>query len=240
MNRREAIYVFFVMIIFMTAFLPLGGDDHLIQEETRSYMGRTYPTMTRETWIAENKACMLIGQFKTIIRQDLGKKWDVYPDLKAYLESPIEDQAKDKEESIHDIGWDYTPEYDWTVEETNETQVIDGRECIKIIARGDADYAEQIIDMCISKKPPLDTQRYYRLISTIDGKWKDILAAYPKLKDALVVQSGYTRINPIAPTMTGETRLIKVETAEPPPNLYEIPEGMEKVESMEELYRRQK
>ena len=240
MRRIKVIHLFFAVIIFMMFFSFVYGDDHLVYEESRSYMGHHSPKTTRETWLTENKACIRYRRFMSIIRLDLKKKWSVYPGFKAYLEEPLDLQAKEEKKSIYDIGWDYTPQYDWTVKETGESQQINGWECKKIIVHGEADYAELTIVMWLSKDGPINSERYHTMIQTASEERREILTAFPALKDFIVVEAKYTIQRPISPPITREVKMVKAEVADPPPNIYQIPPGLEKVNSLMELYGRNK
>ena len=159
-----------LLICGSTIFLgPLSAaDDHLTWSMKRTYMGRTYPPQTSEVWIAESKTYVRDGTVVTITRHDLGKRWILNPRTKKYLEEPLaappaSPNAPPKEGKfrIQEYGWDYVPVYEWSVKETGETAVIDGRTCAKIILTGEADFATESRELWIAKDIPIDQNRYF-------------------------------------------------------------------------------
>ena len=121
-------------------------------------------------------------------------------------------------ERIQEAGWSYVPEYDWTLRDTGEEKVIDGRTCRRLVLDGDADYAEEIREYWISRDVPVDIDRYYRLLTKRELRGQ-LLALYettPLLRQGFIVESRTTTENPIAPTMVWTGQVTKLEKADPP------------------------
>jgi hypothetical protein len=229
----------------MTTCFTVFGDDHILVENTRSYMGHKYPKMISEFWITDNNVYLKTRRFITITRYDLKKKWMILPEQKRYFEESISlpvPSDKDKEtqlnQTIHEVGWDYVPQYDWIIEKTDQKQDISGWECQKVIADGDADYMEKTIEIWISKDAPINIERFNNMTQLANDEWNSIYQTSPELKKFFIVKTKHTIVNAIAPTMLRENKVIKAETADPPQNIYELPEGLEKVNSLRELYAR--
>ena len=238
-NRINLLIVLFTMIIIVS----LRADDHVVQEFTRTYMGRTIPARTNETWIGEDKYYHKSGNFITITRYDLNKKWIIFPRQKRYLEEPIEKKISNEKEEpsrIQELGFNYQPEFDWIVRQTEDERIIDGKTCRCTIFEGDADYAEETREYWLTEDLPIDLERYHQvLIDPIEDKyWAAYYQAFPIEKYALPLETKIITENAIAPTMTWNFEMIRVETAEPPDNIYEIPEGYARVNTREELYAR--
>ena len=245
MKRISRFYFIFVVIVFMIACFTVFGDDHILVESTRSYMGHIFPKMTSEFWVTNDNVYVKSRRFITITRYDLKKKWMISPEQKRYFEESVDRPVhgdKDKEtpskQSIHDVGWDYIPHYDWIIEKTDQKQEISGWECQKVIADGDADYKEKTIEIWVSKNAPINIDRFNNMTLLADEEWENIFQTSPELKKMFIVQTKHTIVNDIAPTIYRENKLIKAETADPPQNIYELPEGLEKVNSFRELFAR--
>ncbi len=242
MKARQVIGFYALLLACLPAAMALA-DDHIVQESSRTYMGRTTPPRTSEVWMGEDKVCIKDGVVIIIIRYDLKKRWTVIVPQKKYLEEDLGTPSgpKPQEEKpfrIQEYGFNYEPSYGWTLKKAAETETIDGRKCRKIVAQGDADYAEEVREMWVSEDVPINFKRYYDLVTkpNLDAKWLKIYEGTPELKSGLVVKSVYTSELPIAPTIVMVTKLVKAEIAPPPPNIYEVPEGMQKVKTREELY----
>jgi len=236
-------YFILGVIIFITTCFPVFGDDHILVEGTRSFMGHTFPKKVSETWITDNKVYGKTSRFITITRYDLKKKWIILPEQNRYFEEPIEwpiqpDKNKDtpSKQNIHEVGWDYIPQFDWIIEKTDQKQDINGWTCQKIIADGDADYEEKTIEIWASKDAPINIERFNNMTQLDNEEWKNIFETLPELKKLFIVKTKHTNVNDIAPTMYYENTIIKAETADPPQNIYELAEGLEKVNSLKELY----
>lgn len=221
------------------------ADDHIVQEQSRTYMGRTSPPRPSEAWIAADKINIKDGAVMIITRYDLNKRWTIVIPSKKYIEEdlavPAEFKVPDEKPfRIQEYGFNYEPSYDWTIENKTPAETIDGRRCRKIVARGDADYAEEVREMWLTEDVPIDIKRAYEMLTkpNLDAGWLKIYETTPALKNGFVVKSVTTSEHPIAPTMVLVTKLTKVEIAPPPPGIYEVPAEMQKVRTFKELYAR--
>ncbi len=243
MTAPRLIGFFLVLLACLPAVAP--ADDHVVQELTRTYMGRTTPPRASEVWMGEDKVCYKEGVVVIILRYDLKKRWTIIVPQKKYLEEDLGAAAAPKPPEtkpfrIQEYGFDYEPSYAWTVKKSEETETIDGRKCRKVVAQGDAEYSEEIREMWVTPDVPINFQRYYELVTkpNLDPQWLKIYEETPELKSGLVIKSVYTSEPPIAPTIVIVTKLVKAEIAPPPANIYEVPEGMQRVKTREELYAR--
>jgi hypothetical protein len=244
MKASQVIGFFALLLGGLLASMALA-DDHIVQESSRTYMGRTTPPRPSEVWMGEDKVCIKDGVVIIITRYDLKKRWTIIVPLKKYLEEDLgmPSGPKPQEEKpfrIQEYGFNYEPSYGWTIKKAAETETLDGRKCRKIAAQGEADYAEEMREMWVSEDVLINFKRYYDLVTkpNLDAQWLKIYEETPELKNGLVVKSVYTSEPPIAPTIVMVTKLVKAEIAPPPPNIYEVPEGMQKVKTREELYAR--
>jgi hypothetical protein len=218
-------------------------DDHIVSEQSRTYMGNTMPPVTQEVWLSDQAAWMSSGRTTVLLRFDLGKLFYLNPAQKRFYEQALADSeaaAQAEPERIQEVGWNYVPEYDWTLRDAAGVRLIDGRACRLLVLDGDADYAEEVREYWISRDVPIDVSRYYRLLTKreLRGQLLAIYEATPILREGLVLESRTTIERPIAPTMVWTSKVTKVEKAGAPAGTYEVPSGFQKVSSLRELYAR--
>jgi hypothetical protein len=224
--------------------VPLSAaDDHLAWSMKRTFMGRTFPPQTSEVWIADGKTYVREGVVVTITRLDLGKKWILNQRTKKYLEEPLTPApaaaaAPPKEDKfrIQEYGWNYVPVYEWSAKETGETAAIDGRTCAKIVLTGEADYATESREIWIAKEAPIDPGRYYARVvePNLEAALLAVYRAMPALKTGLAVKTVTTQERPIGSPIVWENVLTKLETAEPPAGIYDLPADYKQAKTREE------
>jgi hypothetical protein len=242
MNTHRGVTPCMVVLIC----LSLSGafaDDHIIQEHSRTYMGRTSPPQSAEAWIAADRTSVKDGFFLIITRRDLKKRWVINLRSKRYLEealpAPEKSMAQEKKPfRIQEYGFDYEPVYDWTLDKGMPTETVEGKTCRKVVARGDADYAEETRESWVTQDVPINVRRAYETLTkpNLNASWLKIYEKTPELRKGFILKSIVTTENPIAPTMVWVTRVTKVEVAAPPAGIYDVPAGMQRVKTAEELY----
>jgi hypothetical protein len=240
----QKIFRLTAVILLGLGGLVLAADDHLIEEVTRTYRGNTSPKQIRETWIGADRMAYKMGAFQIVTRYDLKKVWTINPAKKLYFEEDLPaGEAKPEPEKpvrIQELGWDYVPRYDYTARDTDEEQTINGILCRKYIVEGEADFAQETREIWIGRKVPIDLVRYDQKIlqSDRDPIWKALSAIDPSLRPAVSMLTRSVSEPAIAPTMIWNFELTKVESAEPPAGIYDIPAGFTKAATREEIYRR--
>jgi hypothetical protein len=236
-----------ILVIAAAAFAvsspgALRADDHIVTEMSRTYMGQVSPPRATETWVCDTAAVYRDRGLTTITRFDLKKRWTILDRNKKYFEESLEPQAhKTPTVRAQELGFDYEPVYTWKVVETGETRDIMGRTCRKVVAIGDADYAEETREMWVAVEASIDLKRYHARItdSDSDPAWTELVRQSPLLKAGIVLESKHVQTPPIAPEMTWVFRVTKLEAGvAPPPGLYEIPAGFTKAASLDELFAR--
>ncbi len=221
----------------------LRADDHIVTEISRTYMGQVMPPRPTETWVAENAVAVIVRGMTFITRFDLKKRWTITERNKKYLEEPLDASPKSPETAgrIQEQGFEYEPAYTWRVTETGETRTIGGRICRKVIAAGDADYAEETREIWVAADAPIDLKRYHARVTDngSDPAWTELIRQSPLLAAGIVLESTHVMTPPIAPESTWVFRVTKLEAgAAPPAGIYEIPAGFTRAASQEELYSR--
>ena len=232
------------MVLVLAGVAAAGADDHVASELKRSYMGRTYPAQPSEVWLGADRTYVREGAVVVITRTDLGKRWVILPGRKKYLEEPLT-AAPEKEGPaapvrLQEYGFDYEPAYEWSFHETGETATVGGLRCRKYVARGDAEYAEEVREMWVAESPPIDAKAYFERVVKpgLDPAWLRIYQGHGPLKRGLVMRSVTTTEPAIAPTMMIEILVTKLETLPPPAGIYDLPGGLRKVTTRAELYAR--
>ena len=232
---------FLFFILFFLLLIPwvavLTADVHVKTETTRLYMDfeTTYPN---EVWLAEGKNYRKVRDRVFITREDLGVRWFIDLSKKTYFEVEMEPEAQEgpdkTEEDIHTAAYSYNPEYDWKITDTGEEKEINGIRSRCFLAEGDADFAEIVSQywICVDENIPGGREfRDYMLEQVKNDPQR------PKLYDLMQkYEAGFpvyredTIINAIAPTMFYKIKLLKLEMADAPPGIYDIPEGFKKLE----------
>ena len=245
MSKQSSFLIPALAVVLAAAALPAfaAPDDHVVSQQTRTYMGNTMPPMTQEVWISDQAVWMSSGRTTALLRFDIGKLFYLNPGQKRYFEQALagsEAAASAAPERIQEVGWNYVPDYDWTLRDAGEEKIIDGRTCRRVVLDGDADYAEEVREYWISRDVPIDVGRYFRLLMKreLRGRLLAIYEATPLLREGFILESRTTTENPIAPTMIWMNKVSKLEKAAPPAGTYEVPSGFQKVNSLRELYAR--
>jgi len=212
---------------------------HLVVESRFTYMASTRPT-TYERWIAENMTYEKSGNWIIIIRGDRAVRWVIDTQKRTYSETPVAPQREPAKpgtatEDIHSAGFDYEPEFAWTVTKTAETATMHGRNCGKTSAEGIADFAGIRMDLwlCRSKEPSLESKANAPLIDMARLRYenpatflRDFLSRQP---DMVLMSLEATVDPPIAPRMIHQVRVLTFEKAPAPPGIFDLPSGLQKM-----------
>lgn len=244
MNDKASQRAFLASCLLLVLGVSAAADDHVVSELKWTYMGRTYPVQASEVWLAGDRTLVREGSVDIITRYDLQKRWIVLPGRKKYLEEPLaastEKGEPTKPARIQEYGFDYTPLYEWTLQETPETATLGGLSCRKIIARGEAEYASEVREIWVAAAPPIDIKAYYEKIErpNLDERWIKIYQGNEDLRKGLVMKGRITTEPAIAPSSVVEITVTRIERAKPPDGTYEVPAGLRKVMTRAELYAR--
>jgi hypothetical protein len=242
--KKISCFLLAAILFLLIPQIFLFADDHVVEESTRTYMGRTLPPMQTEYWVGKDALFMKTRSFSYITRYDLKKKYIINLRNKKYLEEALDAPQKKEEKKpfrIQEFGTErYNPVYDWVVRKTDKEKVIDDKKCRLYILDGDADYAEEKREMWVTEDVPIDALRFFERLkqSGLDDEWKKVYEAYPELKKAVTMRNTVTSEHSIAPTMVWNFKLVTVEVADPPEGIYSLPEGLTEVKTREELYAR--
>jgi hypothetical protein len=237
----------FIMLLVATVSLILpwtiaAADNHVITETTRSYMGTTFPKRSTEVWFNEIATCVFGRRMTTIYRFDLAKVWTVERAGNRYFEEPLqspESQTSTEDTlDLHSHGFDYQPQFEWLKDTAIVVDTAGGFQCRKITFRGDADYAEKILEIWVATIAPIPAELYHEKFMqySLDNDWLTIYRTYPEMKKMFVVKSRSVLEPPIASMIVEVSVVSRVETATPPGKTYDLPEGCLRVNSIDELF----
>jgi len=232
----------FSVVLLLLPFLHpvfLLADDHVVIEQKIARMGMRYPARVSEVWLSGTSTCTVAGRFVIVERHDLKKRWTISPQTKRYLERAITPPVEQKKQpvTIQHAGWDYEPVYDWTVTESELRDTVCGILCRLLVAEGDADYSSTSVQLWVSDKVPVDCERFHERVtsSNTDFEWPSLVKVHPALKKLFIAKTLTKIERPISAAVSYETTMTRVESVAPPPNRYEIPEGYQRVDSVEAL-----
>ena len=226
------------LLLDCIALFLVYADDHVVVVRTRSGMGIRFPGMTTEIWISDSATYVNEGRFVMVERYDLGKRWRIAPQKKLYFEEPLVSSKKKTVEidtSIQHKGWEYEPVYEWILTEGQQQDVVNGFRCRLVIADGDAEYSTDSLEIWLTDEVPIDIKRFNERMVSVYLDWKKVGRAGLALKKSFVIKCLDKQLPPIGSEMVSESLIKTVEKGTPPPNIYAIPEGFEKVGSIEEL-----
>lgn len=222
-----------------------SADDHVLSEARMTYMGRTSPPQTSETWTSADKGYLREGRVVVITRHDLGKRWTILTGPKRYLEETLGGRREAAEPPpgpvrIQEYGFEYEPSYEWKVEISPSTETVNGFACRKIQARGVADYAEEVREIWVASDVPIDVKSHYERVVKpgLEPAWLRIVESTDLLRKGLAIRARVTTEPAIAPTRTTEILVTRVERAAPPEGIYELPAGLQRVQTRDELFSR--
>lgn len=242
-KNRTILFLSAVLLLFSFAG-ALKAESHLIIEQTRKYMGQVYPKRITNVWISENAFSIRSLSNVIIYRRDLGKVWHLLPFKNRYYEQDIAEFEKSadpvKEKiSVHKLGQNYTPEYNWILKPGNSDETVNGYECKKFVALGDADFADDKIEIWGPHNSPLklDDLAKKALMYYAENNYQGIVKLFPELNNYLIVKLVERINNSIAPEIINETLITKIEETPPNQTLYELPKGCTKVNSIDDLYK---
>jgi hypothetical protein len=239
MRQSNRVFASLMSLLFGCGFITALADDHIFVERARAGMGMQFPPRVSEIWLNETSVCTKGSRFITIERYDLGRRWILSRETKRYFDEPLAPPAEEKKEpvAIQRAGWDYEPSYDWTISESQKTDTVCGFICKLLAADAEVDYSSGSFQLWVAGNVPINVGRFNRrvvpLITEFD--WKELSSAYPPLNNLFLLKYTGTQVNSIGPEMTFKTTVTKLENATPPAGTYDIPEGYQKVRSMEEL-----
>jgi hypothetical protein len=222
---------------FMNGVLSFA-DLHLTKEQKTTWKDhpRKFESVT-EIWKTGDKEYRKFRDRIFITRRDLKKVWMIDLKTKQYTESSLEKpkppRPRGPKEKLHNEGYDYKPDYDWIIQKTEEEKEICGLLCKKLLIDGDADFSEKIIELWITDDIGIDFNLYKDLHKYFQGSEAFALTnKFEELKDQFILKETVRTVDPIASESISEQKYTTVEDIPAPEGIYELPDGLKKVESL--------
>jgi hypothetical protein len=230
------------MFLYILAMLAMIGTLpqqravlHFVVDRQRIFMASTQATTT-EYWIADDKTYEKNGARVTIIRKDLGVRWVINTQKATYAETRLTSPAMNKTriEDIHTAGFNYEPEFVWTVADSAEASTINSRACRLTVATGTDDFAEMTLKLwlCHMDRPALERKANESVLDNAGFGYKNPVTFASELlskrPDVLLMSLDATVEPPISSTMTYRVVVRTIENALPPAGIFDLPAGLQK------------
>jgi len=239
-------------LLFMAASQTAVADApsstclHVVIEREFTFLASTR-TMLSERWIADDRMYAKSGDIVSITRKDLGVRWIIDGAKRTYTEMPLSGPSADRPaapeppssptvakpaEDLREAGFRYEPAYEWTVTDTPETSTINGRLCIRVVAAGDADYAETNLALWYCPRSEADKagdQNVPFLNMIRDDSIKTFLESQQRKRGNPILMSYEETTEPsISPVMVTRIRIKTLESVPAPAGLFNVPIGVSK------------
>lgn len=226
--------------------VPPSSGLHVVIEREFNFLASTRTTRS-EQWLAGDRTYGKTGDIVSITRKDLGVRWIIDSAKKTYTERPLSGSTADRPaaqkpavssgetkpvEDLRTAGFNYEPAYDWTVTETGQTSTINGRLCTKVVAAGEADYAETnlVLWYCPRSEADVPGDPNVPFLNMIrDDSIRAFLDSQQTKRGNPILMSYEETTEPaISPVMITRIRIQTLESAPVPAGLFDIPAGVQK------------
>jgi hypothetical protein len=229
-----------VFLPWLAATLSLASpppppiDLHVVVSSEFVYMARVRPTR-QDWWLRDKQRALAVGDRVTVFREDLGVVWRIDTKAGTYTETPRAKPdvtpAAPPAEDMHTVGYQWEPEFDWSVKETGRQSTIAGRPCREFAATGQADYAEATATFwgCtpLGAGMPSPTDAVVNLLRD-ESTMKMIRDTAAKHGGFWVLQAEETTEPAIAPTMVLRVKVETLEGQPAPPGTFELAATLKK------------
>jgi hypothetical protein len=241
-QRQQGIFQGLAFLVFMIFIAQHCLADLHVQKEEKRYskdLSRN-STSTADVWRSKSAEYYAARDQITITRQDLKKRWVINAKAKTYLEISLDHPpSPEAREKLHNEGYEYEPELDWVLKETREEKEICGFGCKKFVLEGDADYSKKTIEIWITDAVGIHQDSYDHPERDFQGREAGpLLEKYEPLKNRFVLWEKVIDERPIGQTYIWESRVLKIEEAQAPAGIYDLPQGLKKEELTDEFKRR--
>jgi hypothetical protein len=229
--------LFSVLAAFVSWPASPGPDLHVVFRSEFVYMSSTRAT-AQEWWASAGKSLARQGDRLTIVRDDLGVVWRINNKAGTYTETkrpqddpPAPPPGTPETVDMHTAGWDWVPQYDWTVKASGQASTIAGRPCREFLATGDADFAESRVTFWACDPLPGVERNPTDVVAAplrSDSAKKMIFDTLARNGHAWLLAAEEQQEPAIAPTMVMRVRVESVEVAAAPAGTFELPAGAKK------------
>ena len=209
---------------------------HVVIESQFTFMASTQTTIG-EYWITNGKTYEKRGTRVVIVRRDRGLQWVIDVEKGTYSEKPATSAPKTEREveDIHTAGFNYEPEFAWTVSDGEERLIMDGRTCHMKEAKGTDSFAEMTLKLwlCHTARPAIERDLNSRVLDIVRFRFTNPNAFVTKIlseQPEMLLMSLEAMVEPpIAGTMAHRAVVRKVEIAVVPAGIFDLPSGIQKL-----------
>jgi len=245
--KVKIFFVIIAIVMLMPAEIWCYQDTHIVMKWTYKYGEFPPRNYTDEIWIGENAAAIKGRSTTTIFRFNSDKVWIINTKGKKYYEQSIEEYLKkevetnEKKETIHELGWEYNPSFEWKVKELNDKKIINNLNCRHYIAIGEADFSDIKIDLWMSDEVDIQHKTVlkdiiFKPVTRSEWGWNEAAIKLKELCSDFIISSTVINEPPIASKMTYIKTIDKIETIIVPAEIYELPKEVLKVNFLEDLF----
>jgi len=221
-------------MVFQAAAPPSEPATHVTLEREFVFMSSSRVTRI-EQWFAGDRKWEKRGGSTVVTRRDLGVRWVIDENGKTYTEVSLREESAPPPVPASDLrvaGFNYEPVFDWTVSESGKTRMIQGRSCSELRVDGDADYAETSFSFWLcprGERDPSPDANASLLELARNPSVRDFASAQLRQRGDPLLMMIEERTEPaISPVMVTSLRIAALESAVPPPGLFELPPGVKK------------
>ncbi len=139
-------------ILFLTCWAGvLSADTHVVFKANRKIFGRE-KVLQWESWACAGKQYIKAPTRPSIVRNDLGLRWELYPGTSTYIETPIAQASgpangaqkpaptKGKED-LRFAGMEFEEVLEWRLSDAEAVETRHGIECRRHRLIGDSDHS---------------------------------------------------------------------------------------------------
>jgi|GEM_PF-2476193 len=235
-KKRITLIVF--AVISLSVFAKEPQQYHAVVKTTRTYMDVSRETQS-DYWFTKGKTFTSNGRVATISRHDLGVVYTLLIKKNIYYVDSIKADKKDntatKDIDFRYIGVDrYNPVYDWVtnLESKNDTTGLFKSD--HYIADGDADFDQVSLEFWLTKPDDRNMAELFSEIAVNSMSYqstrKPMADLLSKKKQEVPVRIIELINNPIAPPIKNVIVIEKLEPAEAPEGIFDLPAGAKKAQ----------
>ncbi|MFC2121993.1 hypothetical protein ACFLTI_10410 [Bacteroidota bacterium] len=231
------------IITILAALIPLCSTAkentvyHAVVKKTRIY-NNIPRDQNIEYWFTKDKTCIVQRGMKTIVRKDLGLVYTYVERSNGYYLDSInvnnETDKKTDEINFRVLGQDrYSPDYEWLMHKEKVVEMLNDFKTTRFTYDGDADFDEVKLDFWLTKPKNGEMAELFNSMQSDYAKnnktrtpLHNILSENKKLIPVQIID---VRENSISPSVINKTLVEKIEEADPPENIFELPEGAKKL-----------
>jgi len=218
---------YFNIILLVTVSLCFAEKGIYTEQKTHTpgFMGQPPTDEIAKTWISETGYRVETGNSIMIFRFDSKKMYTIDMEEKVYFESDAEAMKEMAQMGKAMMG--NNQEMNLEFKKTGETKTINDWDCYKVVAENQM--MKQI--MWLTEDLPYDKETYYKYYKKVP-EYEELAKSFYNDEDL----KGFPVANEVEMNMMGmqiksSSELILIEERDISPDIYNLPEGLEKMDN---------